>query len=272
MNKNTDILVLGNGQLGSAFENLTNFAVIGRNVFNYDFNQPIEKTKYKLLEIIDCYKPKVLINCIGKSDTRWCEDPKNYKEVMSVNGELPGVLSDVCRICNIKFVHVSTGCLYNDSNIPQKENDFLTAHCKYTLSKWIGEIKLHSEDLVIRPRLLFGPQSYNNNLLIKLQKFTQFTRELNSITSTSVVVNAVFELIMCDVNGPVNIACSGYCSMKQIADLILPKEEHSTISSQELYHTTNLYSVNTVMDLTKLQKYYQPPSWEEEVKRWFIQT
>ena len=262
--KNTNIVVLGTGQLGEAFKRLTNFAVVGRDVFDWD--APTATQQFQ--ELVECYEPKVVINCIGLSDTRWCENPNNYEKLIHVNGALPKFLSWICKQCDVKLVHISTGCLYDIPDRPQRETDFLVAHCRYTLAKWMGECGCNLDrDLVIRARLYFSPTYDKNNLLVKLPTFKKYTNVLDSITSVDTIVEAVIALLRNDVVGPVNVSCDGYASMKQIADHLKFGIGRGIIDPVELRNDNGLYLVNSVMDISKLKRYYEPLTWQDDVTR-----
>lgn len=264
MKTNTDVIVLGSGQLGSAFARKTNFTVLNRSEFNYQ-NRPTNDDSM-FFELNAKYQPKTIINCIGISDTRWCESKDGFPIAKAVNGYLPGYLSKLCKICGIKFVHISTGCLYDQSYPPQRETDFLVAHCQYTLTKWLGEIECDfTTDLILRPRLYFGPIPNKNNLLCKLSKFAKYTDVRDTITSVDVIVDGCQALLKNNVTGPVNIGCDGTTSMLEIAAEIGYKKD--VIYSTDLRKQSGIYLVHAVMDLTKLKKYYQPPNWRDEVRR-----
>jgi len=261
-------VILGKGQLGSSFKRNAVCHVLGRETFEYDYKCSAHHAKKQLIQIIECYKPKVIINCIGISDTRYCENPKNFNHVLGVNGYLPKILSEMCKKYDITFVHISTGCLYDVPNIPQNEEDFIVAHCKYVISKWIGEIGCNKNtDLILRPRLYFGPVQYANNLLCKLPKFPTLSNTLDSITSVDVIVEATKELIKQNCSGIFNVACSGYTSMFEIARHLKFEKGKTIITQDNLRNRDGIYLVNSVMDISKLLQYYTPPTWQDETKR-----
>ncbi len=252
-----NIVVVGNGYLGSTFAK-HGIPVLGKDDFIIGggcWNEYLDVT----FENYD-----VIINCIAKSNTRYCED--HFKEAFFSNGNVPGILSSWCRLSGRKFVHISTGCLYDRNNIPQREIDPLAAHCNYTLSKWIGEKHCEPEkDLIIRPRLFFDNSARPNNLLNKIRGFDRLCRELDSVSSTDVVVNATLSLIEKGATGFFNVACDGYISMWDIGHLM--GLDKGFISIEEVRKQNGLHLVNNVMDLSKLKKYFIPPMIEDEVLR-----
>ncbi len=251
------IAVLGKGYLGSTFAKY-GYTVLGREDFYIDCGCP----DGYLDTIFESYD--VIINCIAKSNTRFCEE--NFLSACVSNSKVPSILSNWCASNGKKFVHVSTGCLYDINNIPQRETDTLAAHCNYTLTKWIGEKYCNAErDLIIRPRLFFDNSERPSNLLNKIKKFKKLCRELDSVSSTDVVVNAILTLIENDATGIFNVACDGYISMWDIGHLMgLDKD---FISIDEIRKEQGLYLVNNIMDLSKLKKHFTPPMIEDEIIR-----
>ena len=253
-------IVLGKGFLGKKFEE-AGFEVWGRDRFemNY-FDEGI------------CYGDKlrdldVIINCMAKSNTRWCEKPENFHEALWSNGTIPRLLSGYCKANGKKFVHISTGCLYDSHKWNQYgEEEKLTAHCNYTVSKWVGEQGCRPEhDLVIRPRLLFGDFQDRNNLLCKLPAFTRYVDRFNSFSSVNVVVEAVTALLEHNQSGVFNVACDGAATVWTLAQWM--GLEGQPMTERHLHEAEGIFLVNNVMDLTKLKQFYMPPTLKDEVLR-----
>ena len=221
------------------------------------------------LEINDSVKIDTIINCIGKADTRYCEDKNNFNDdVLHINGFLPELISRFCRNHNIKFVQISTGCLYTSANQLVNETSFIEAHCNYTLSKWIGEMGCdYNRDLIIRPRLYFSDIRNKLNLLCKFENFKYILNEFNSITSTRTIVEAVTALLQCNQVGVFNVANDGIYTIKEISEAIgykwLPSQ---VITGYELRKQQGLYLVNNTMDISKLKQFYIPRDAIEEFK------
>lgn len=245
-------IVLGRGFLGKKFEQ-KGFEVWGKDKFMLSPNQLHQ----------ELYEYDVIVNCIAKSNTRWCED--NFKEALWSNGEVPRILSEYCDVTGKQFVHISTGCLYDSGTHPYTETDFMTAHCNYTITKWVGEKGLHERDLVLRPRLLFGDFVDKGNLLCKLPKFTHFLDAFNSYISVNVLVDAIVALLKHEQSGIFNVACDGIATVHQLAQAI--GLEGIGITEDELHEREHLYLVNNIMNLDKLKQFYRPPDLMDEVMR-----
>jgi len=91
------VIVLGHGFLGKTFEHY------GYKVWDKkQFCMPMHD-----LSMLDRFD--VVINCMAKSNTRWCEQKENFAEASLVNGLVPQMLSDYCKQHGKRFVHISTG-------------------------------------------------------------------------------------------------------------------------------------------------------------------
>ncbi len=252
------IIVLGRGFLGKKFEQ-KGFEVWGKDKFELIKGDEI------LFPLVYPTDYDVVINCIAKSNTRWCEEPENFGEALWSNGEVPRILSEFCLANSKRFVHISTGCLYDSGSYPYTEGDFMTTHCNYTVTKWVGEKGLNDGDLVLRPRLLFGDFEDKGNLLCKLPKFTRYLDAFNSYISVSVLVDAIITLLEHKQSGIFNVACDGISTVMNLAKTVGLKG--IGITEDELHQQEHLYLVNNIMNIDKLKQFYQPPDLITEIKR-----
>lgn len=240
------ILILGKGYLGREFER-QGFEVWGRDKFTtHGIHTP------SLRKLMDY---NAVVNCIGKADTRYCEDPANFDDIMSTNAVLPTVLSRFCDTNGIKLVHISTGCLYD---APQStEESFIASHCLYTLSKWAGEVGCCGNDIILRPRLFYGDIRDPRNLLCKMASFDTFVYDAqDSYTDIRDIPKAVRALVNADASGVFNICSNGWGSIYALsASLGL---EGKPISIADLRAREGLHLVNSTMDTEKLRRYYEP--------------
>lgn len=243
-------LVLGRGFVGKEFERY-GFTVKDRSYVNVD--EIIEGTYSKVFieELLDG-KYDNIVNCIGISDTRYCEDKNNWLKVQTINGDFVRHLSNICKFYGKKFVHISTGCLYENTQGLKYENGKTETHCNYTVSKMIGELHCNKDDLILRPRLLFNKYKDPKNLLYKLEKFNKFLNEFNTVCSTEEIVNSTIELLKRNLNGVYNIGNTGTYTISQLADAFRQPEWYEVMDQHELICSQKLHLVNNVMSLDKL--------------------
>jgi len=248
-------IVLGKGYLGREFER-QGFEVWGKDCLAVGghFNPGMLEG----LREYDC-----VVNCIAKTNTKWCEQKENFESAVMINGVLPKMLSDFCNRNAIKFVQISSGCLYDSDCCTEK--DKVVAHCQYTLTKWMGEIGCSDNDLILRPRLYYSDVPDKNNLLCKLPKFKEYTNDrLNSFTDTRDIPKAVKALVRCKAEGIYNIASTGERSIYQLAQSL--GLSCKSITSENLRKEEGIHLVNSTMRCHKLRKIYEPSKLEISTK------
>ena len=268
--------VLGDGFLGSTFKRRSNtinkFDVIGRK----DLNIGEYHDHWDICELLEDRGYDGVINCIGISDTRFCEDPNNWEKVLFTNGTIPHMISHVCHTLDIPFIHISTGCVYDQKDGVVTEESPVASHCRYVVSKLCGEYGCDPErDLIIRPRLLFDKTAFDisqtrNNLLSKMKTFDVFLNEFNSVTSVDTIVTAVCELTYKGCTGVYNVAETGTYTIAQMAKH-LGLDVKGTIQDYELCASQNLTLVNNVMSVDKLirDSGWTPPDALDQMKKCF---
>jgi len=248
------IVVLGRGFLGKAFE---------KQGFEVRNKAQVNITPETCLSVLDDYD--VIVNCIAKSNTRWCEQKENFQEALWSNGFVPRILSEYCASHGKRFVHISTGCLYGDSMYSLSEKDEVVARLNYTVTKWVGEQGCNEHDLIVRPRLLFGGFEDRNNILCKLPGFSRFVMACNSYSSVDVVVDGVTVLIEHGQFGVFNVACDGNASVAEMAKWV--GLNGKGVTAAQLRRIEHLHLVNNMMNIAKLKRFYKPPELREEVMR-----
>lgn len=267
-------LILGDGFLGEEFIrqgykfHTTRKKENVNDVDTFYLNVDSDLLPVQLERIFNKIQFDTIINCIGIANTRYCEKRENFHKIIRINGDFVDFLSRWCREFEVKLVQVSTGCLYTSANQLVTEDSCIEAHCNYTVSKWVGEMGCDLErDLIIRPRLYFSDVRNKLNLLCKFENFHYILNELNSVTSTRTIVEAVTALLSCGQVGIFNVANNGVYTIKEISEAIGYKwDKEQVITGYELRQQQHLYLVNNTMDISKLKKFYIPNNTIAEVK------
>lgn len=101
-------------------------------------------------------KPELVINCVALTDAEYCEG--HASAAWDVNSWLPGALSGVCAQNDIRFVHVSTDAVYDDS-YPGLRNELSPTKPKsvYAETKLEGEghvLTKNPDALVVRTTMV----------------------------------------------------------------------------------------------------------------------
>ena len=120
-----DILILGDGLLGSEIIKQTDWDYVSRKKDNVDLDE--------ILSIVASNDKSIIVNCIANTDTY----SNNREKHWSVNYFAVSDLVDICNANNQKLIHISTDYLYSGSNDNASENDVPVHN-----NTWYGYTKL----------------------------------------------------------------------------------------------------------------------------------
>jgi dTDP-4-dehydrorhamnose reductase len=109
------------------------------NIFTVDRNMYdiIENNYDKLFNIIQSYENPIIINCAGIIPQRH-RDNDNFNYFI-INSLFPKMLEKITLQLNLKFIHISTNCVFNYENGNCNEMDMPNEIQPYGLSKILGE-------------------------------------------------------------------------------------------------------------------------------------
>jgi len=202
--------------------NLTSF---NRACLDYTNPQQLEQT----LKILQC---EVLINCSGYTGTPnvdACEVDKENCYLYNV--VVPLRIAKVCEKLNIKFVNVSSGCIYTGYMKNFTEDDtpnfgiYNPDSSFYSKTKHICELNLANFDAItLRIRMPFNSKVQSKNLIYKILKYDNIIDYSNSGTHTDNLNAFIYNLIVTNalkrIAGPLNVVNPGVLTGKKIADLL----------------------------------------------------
>jgi len=220
-----NIVVLGDGMLGSELVKQTGWPSISRKKNNIDFTSPGSYT-----HLLKGYK--TVINCIAYTNTYSDERTKHW----DVNYKAVADLVLFCNLNQIKVIHISTDHIY--ANSPSKASeDTVPQH----LGTWYGYTKLLGDAHV---------QMASNNYLVireshKPYPFPYKQAWYNQITNgdyVNVIASLIIKLVNNGVSGVYNVGTEGKTWYA------LTREEFGTIPSLTPTGAPN----DITMDLTKL--------------------
>jgi len=158
MEKNI-ILFGSTGMLGNYCLNILqqNYNVISITRKDYDI---MDNNYNKLYNIIKHYKNSVIINCAGYIPQR---EIKNEIDCFVINSLFPKMLDKIAYQLNIKFIHISTNCVFNYENGNCNELVMPNETKTYGLSKILGE----PENACIIRTSIIGEEIINKKSLIE---------------------------------------------------------------------------------------------------------
>lgn len=247
------ILILGKGFMGERLSKEYGAPVDGTPISNF---KDAEK-------VLDHYRPGVLINAIGHTgpgNVDGCE--LNKDKTLSSNVFVPLILAEASLRRKIKFVHISSGCIYHyDYNktrpIPEtKDPDFLDLF--YSRSKIYAESPLEILSrqlnvLIARIRIPLDNRKHPKNILDKLIKYKKVITLPNSVTYIPDFVLALRHLIKNDERGVYNVVNKGglvYPRLLEVYRRYRPDFKYRIIDHKKL----GLVRTNLIMSTKKLQK------------------
>jgi len=173
------ILVLGaNGMIGSAIYKIlhadASFKVYGgirdpgtKKFFHTSLQENIvncgDITKLELASfILSKVNPEVVINCAGL--TKHKKEADNPTVAMPINALMPHQFASVCSEQKIRFIHVSSDCVFSGSKGGYVEEDVPDALDLYGRSKALGEL-IEGDAITLRTSTIGHEINTNYGLL-----------------------------------------------------------------------------------------------------------
>ena len=213
---------------------------------------------------IEKYHPDVLINLAAMTDVDGCEDKRESAKRINAYGA--GVVADLCKGHNVRFVHISTDYVFDGKKtIPYKENDLPNPMSVYGTTKLMGEraiLEKNPSSLIIRAQWLYGKGGENFiSKVINIAKQSGALRVVNdqrgSPTYAKDLAEPLIALIEKGKTGIYHLANSGSCTWFEFAGEIFRLLAIDTaiipISSEELERKAKRPSYS-VFDMWKFQK------------------
>lgn len=84
-------------------------------------------------------KPDVVINCIGI--IKQLKEAQNAKISIAINSLFPHLIAELTGSLGIRFIHISTDCVFSGKKGMYKEDDPIDAEDIYGKTKALGEVK-----------------------------------------------------------------------------------------------------------------------------------
>lgn len=140
---------------------------------NSDFQFDVMKNINDFEKFIADFKPEVVINCIGILN-KVAEDNKPL--AVMANSYLSHYVDEICRNNKIKFIHVSTDCVFDGKKGEYDEDSFKDATSFYGQSKALGEVD-NDYNLTLRTSIV-GPDKNENGIGL-FQWFMNQEKETN---------------------------------------------------------------------------------------------
>ncbi len=280
------ILLLGsNGQLGSdivkIFTKSENINILP--LYRKDLD--IEKTDTIYKKLSKYTDVDYIINCASYNKTDECED--NIEKTFNVNSIAVLEIAKFCSRKGITFIHISSDYVFDgNKNSPYNEEDAPNPLNVYGRSKLEAEnfVKHNvQKHFIFRVSSLFGiagSTEKNQNFVEMILKSAKEKRHLKIIsdqfispTHTLDIARAIEITITNEIKnyGIYHVCNSGFCSWYEFAKSIL---EFSSIDGNISKTTYDKYITKakrpkySVLDNTKISKYYKMPKWKKALREY----
>jgi dTDP-4-dehydrorhamnose reductase len=92
---------------------------------------------------ISNYNPNpndIVINCMGIIPHTTTDNVNNARSFIIINSLFPIMLSFMCKKYNMKFIHITTDCVFSGSSGNYNEDDISDENKMYGMSKSLGEL------------------------------------------------------------------------------------------------------------------------------------
>lgn len=272
-----NIIILGNGQLGSFIYKNWKLKDYNINIINYPTfditNQEMIKTIVSNYDIIINAAAYTLVD---KAQT----DQLNCFNINSVG---PMMLASECIKNNKLLIHISTESIYgsNDVNyIPILQSDQKNPINIYAKSKYLADYFIQNINnqniLILRSGWLFGPNNDHNfiekikNVILQNDKIKVVTDQIGSLTYVGLILQAI-ELFLTNKlpADTYNIANNQFASRYEVACFVRDFLNANCIiekcSSNEFKRAAEV-AKNSCLDCNKIKKYFNiKTNWKQDV-------
>jgi dTDP-4-dehydrorhamnose reductase len=161
-----NILLFGSsGMLGNYVNNVLSKKYYVKCINRNDFD--IENESWDKLKIFigkNTQKDDIIVNCAGIIPQK--NSDNEYKKFIRINALFPHKLSEFANILNLKFIHITTDCVFDGLKGNYLETDEHTAKNIYGISKSLGE---PNEATIIRTSII-GEEIYGKKSFIEWVK------------------------------------------------------------------------------------------------------
>jgi dTDP-4-dehydrorhamnose reductase len=252
--KKNDIVICGKGFIGEKLWKALGGRMVTTFIRSYADAEKVVKR----------HRPRILINAIGYTGKNNVDDCEKDKEgTLTANVFVPIWLAEAAIRRGIKFVHISSGCIYHydykkdkpitETRVPDYFDLF------YSRTKIYAERALEALDrgpniLIVRIRIPLDNVPHPRNILTKLLRFEKVIDVPNSVTYIPDLIRAFKYLIKKDARGIYNVVNSGglrYPDLLDVYKKYVPDFGYKVID----YRKLGTARTNLVMSARKLQRF-----------------
>ncbi|HPB68271.1 MAG TPA: sugar nucleotide-binding protein [Candidatus Omnitrophota bacterium] len=246
------VLIVGKGYIGQRLQKELGGSLSTQRISSFQ----------DAVQLVRKRRPKILINCIGYTGIKNIDDCElDPDKSISSNTFVPVLLAEACLRHDVKFVHISSGCIYHydyKKSKPLTETmvpDFFELY--YSRTKIYAEHILNALSkkyniLITRIRVPLDNRPHPKNILTKLIKYKSIIDVPNSVTYIPDFIRALQHLIQIDAKGIYNVVNKGglrYPDLMKIYSTYNPDFRFTVIKLEDL----NLIRTNLILSTKKLE-------------------
>lgn len=278
-NTNARILILGNGYVGKKLnKNLADRGydvdLIGSSTINYHDN----KTLWRYLVETG---PQLVINCSGFTGRPNVDEGESKKEeCWYYNVTSPLACAALCNKLGLKYIQISSGCIYNGYDKSFKEDDvpnfgLFDESSFYSKSKHTFETVASPFNIkILRIRMPMSSVYDSRSYLSKIVKYDNIIDMKNSKTCIEELGNFIFALIndpyvSWDNTDIYNVANSEPLDTFGVVELLreygVENPNWSFVNLEDLEIVAP--RSNCILDTRKADKIYELPTESESIRK-----
>jgi len=165
--------------------------------------------------------PDIVVNCAAKTNLEYCEDNKRITFDTNTVGPI-NVLMGAAET-GAKFVHISSGCIFDGNDRVCDEDSVANTSVWYThTKKWADEYITacgYENYLILRPRQMISATPHPTNMLTKFAQYDEIFvhTELNSLTCVEDFSEMLEHLLKTNQRGIFNCCNDGLITPYDVA-------------------------------------------------------
>lgn len=237
------------------------------NLFNNDnaYTSIDVRRIESIIDVMSEFKPQIIINAVGIVKQRG--EAKESIPNIEINALLPHKLAILCKSANVRFVHMSTDCVFSGKSGNYKETDIADAIDLYGKSKFLGEVSY--ENAITLRTSMIGKELYHHHGLIDwfLAQNKEINGYKNAIYSgfTTQEMSRIIEMLIIKYPDASGIYHLSSMPISKFDLLILMKQKLNLDIKINSYE--NFYCDRSLDSSRFRQEFnYAPPTWEEMVE------
>lgn len=233
---------------------------------NVIFFDKVDLTNFLLLKkIIKKIKPDYILNCAGVINKKINNSTKLNSII--INCLLPHQLAHISDLNNIRFIHISTDCVFDGKKGNYFENDKKNPYDFYGQTKSVGEEFISKNSLIIRTSIIgheikskFGLLEWFLNSKKKISGYSGFN--YSGLTTLELQKYILFFLNQKNFSGIINIAS------KKITKYDLLKIIKKVYNKKIIINKNRTVIKNMVLKSKRLKKkaIKKPQNWKKQLE------